>query len=153
MTPTSTPENSANIACSFDPTEVIPIWENDKWVWHFSVRLQEMNGFSVTLQEWWLTSYDAAGNQTGDPVDFSQYITNFFGTNQVPAFGELSANMSIFRQDHTDTPSSMKQSFSGLDENGNTVSCDCMVYFKSSTQHYSEQVELDTTFPLVISCQ
>jgi len=134
-TPTSTPtpSNSAVIQCFFDPTDVIPVWEVDKWVWYFSFTIQETNGFSATIQTWYKTLYDEYGNQLGDVTDWSQYISAAFGTNQLSANGELTSSSYIYRGDHTDTPMSEKYSFGGTDENGNSVDCECIVNYLGSS--------------------
>jgi hypothetical protein len=69
-----------NVQISFSPN---PVPRSTDGSWHYTVIVTETNGVGVTLN-----SLSFAGN------DYSQYIAAWFGTNQIPAHGQISSGIS-----------------------------------------------------------
>ncbi|MBS1875079.1 MAG: DUF1906 domain-containing protein [Acidobacteria bacterium] len=91
---------AGNLQVAFAPN---PVPRAPDGSWSYSVTLTETGGQPVTL-----TGLIVGGN------DYTQYISSWFGSNQIPARGQLAGNFTT-----TGSPGSITWSFSG---NGQTWS-------------------------------
>lgn len=109
------------------------------WTWEFSVRIRETAGVGVTLGD-----YGPSGEalkstfytNTFQAISTKRYykddIENYFGTDYVP--GGSSINYSIDYSAGNYTEGILVETYYGLDDDGNYVSCSDTLELRNSTK-------------------
>ncbi|MGE3063167.1 MAG: hypothetical protein AB7T10_05985 [bacterium] len=132
------PAGSADISLSYSPNPSDDCYYDASrgWTWEVEVVIEENNGVAVTLGDYSSGGYCCISKfySDGSLVYSDNYsasdVESWFGTLSIPAGGSITQTDANFRYGNY-FEGYVEETYYGIDENGNTVSCSNTLYLEN----------------------